>query len=543
MTKFNSNDVKYLSQEFDKFWGKIAAGENFALMRNADGELAIMQGRAVSAQEGNWKSPNYVTNLGKAIYQSLNIDAPDVYYAISCPCCDESAYNWYRSRIKNKNLTFSNIWINANFPSFREYFPRLKRDAVLIANYRARGKPIGNLNILSHYEISDDCISFWDESAGEMIEKIKSDYSNVNNLLYVVSAGPMSGPIIAELYRNNPHNCYIDFGSSIDIYYREYLSRPYMKKNNVYARRDCWMHQNANIESNISVVCSLFKKPESLILQVKAIKEQTIKPREIFLFQDGIPEDYTLDLKNPLKEYFDDIKVCEENVGVWGRFNYARSAKGKYICLFDDDTIPGSRWLENCYMHMLEEEGVYGTIGIVMTEEGKYPIGGHYRVGWENPYSKKAEVDFVGHSWFFKREWLDYMFDGTEKFQKFKYVAEDMCFSVQCLKHNIRTFVPPHPFWRRDFWGSNPQTANQYGKAEGSISLNSNNYVLMNNAVKMFEEEDWMPLYKRNIAYVQHLLHKIKYENSKDNASFFIKRVFRKIKRTLLKVKPARKNI
>jgi glycosyltransferase involved in cell wall biosynthesis len=529
-----TSEIKFLNQEFDLFWGKLIAGDNFALMRNADGELAIMQGRAVSAQEGNWKSPNHVTNLGKAIYDSLNIDDPNVYYAISCPCCDEPAYNWYRSRIKNKNLTFANIWINNNFIRFKECFPRLKRDAVLIAKHRAAGKPIGNLNILAHYEISDDCISFWDENAHEMLEKIKSEHGDKNNLLYVVSAGPMSGPIIAELYRNNPRNCYIDFGSSIDIYYRGYISRPYMKKNNIYARRNCWMHLNANIESDISVVCTLFKKPESLIQQIKAINGQTIKPREILLFQDGIPENYKIELKSPLKDCFDGINTSEKNIGVWGRFDYARNAKGKYICLFDDDTIPGSRWLENCYTHMIEQEGIYGTIGIVMTEKGKYPFGGHYRVGWGNPLSKKAEVDFVGHSWFFKREWLDYMFDGTEKFQNLKYVAEDMCLSAQCSKHNIKTFVPPHPYRLLEYWGSNPVTADRFGKAEGSISLDTNNYALMNKAVEMFEEENWIPLYKRDNPYVHKLLHDIKREKMIYSVSHFIKRVFRKAGKILL---------
>jgi glycosyltransferase involved in cell wall biosynthesis len=529
-------DKKYLDQEFDKFWGMLVSGINFSLLRNADGELAIMQGKAVSAQEGNWKSPDYITNLGKALYESLKIEEPNVYYAISCPCCDEPAYNWYRSRIRNKNLTFSNIWINCNFPRFKELFPSLNRDAVLIANYRAKGKSIGNLNILSHYEISDDCISFWDNEAENMIENIIKDYGRQKNLLYVVSAGPMSGPIIAKLYKNNPCNCYIDFGSSIDVYYRGYVSRPYMKKNSIYAHRNCWMHRDANIESNISVVCTLFKKPESLIRQITAINNQTIKPLEILLFQDGISENYNLDLKSPLKECFDDIKISEENVGVWGRFCYAKNAKGKYICLFDDDTIPGSRWLENCYMNMLEQEGIYGTIGIVITEKEKYPFGGHYRVGWGNPYSKKAEVDFVGHSWFFKREWLEYMFDDTEKFQEFKYVAEDMCLSFQCLKRNIKTFVPPHPYWQHEFWGSMPETAKIFGKADGSISLNKNNYILMNKAMILFENDNLNFLYRRNKPYVQWLFNAIKYEIFCGNALFFIKKIFRKVKKILLKI-------
>jgi hypothetical protein len=309
-----------------------------------------------------------------------------------------------------------------------------------------------------------------------------------------------------------------------------------MKKNNIYAHRNCWMHKNANIESDISAVCTLFKKPESLMQQIKAINNQTINPREILLFQDNIPENYKIELKSPLKDFFDEIMISKKNVGVWGRFNYARSAKGKYICLFDDDTIPGSRWLENCYMNMCKHEGVYGTIGIVMTEKGRYPFDGHYRVGWGNPYSKKAEVDFAGHSWFFKREWLNYMFDGTEEFQNFKYVAEDMCLSVQCAKHNIKTFVPPHPYRNLDFWGSNPELADRFGKAEGSISLNINNYVLMNKAIKIFEKDNWSPLYKRDSSYVRHLLQSIKYEKFIFTLRKLVKKIFRKIKNITKKV-------
>ena len=238
-------------------------------------------------------------------------------------------------------------------------------------------------------------------------------------------------------------------------------------------------------------------------------------------------------MTEPLRGYFDDIRVSEKNDGVWARFNYARSAKGRYICLFDDDTIPGSRWLENCYANMVEEEGVYGTIGIVITEKGKYPFGGHYRVGWGNPYSKKVEVDFVGHSWFFKREWLEYMFDGTEKYQDFKYAAEDMCLSVQCLKRNIKTFVPPHPHGKLDFWGSNPETAERFGKVAGSVSLNRNNYILMNRAIRMLEEENWDPLYKRTSACIAWIHSGIRNEKFCFEIMRFIKRAFRKIKKIL----------
>lgn len=499
-------DKIYLDQEFDKFWKKIKNGENFAFMRHADGERSIMLGEAVAAQEGNWKSPNYVSKLGKDIYASLMIDEPNAYYAISCPCCDNPAYYWYMSRIKTKNITFSNLWINANFSKFKELFPTLNRDAVLIANHRATGHKIGNLNILKNYEINDDCISFWENEAPDMIQQIKNDFGSQNNILYVVSAGPMSGPIIAELYKNNPNNCYIDFGSAIDIYYRENISRPYMTPGNVYAQRNCWMYNPQITNFDVSVVLNLYKRPENLQLQLDALSKQTLMPKEILLYQDGTSE--TVKIPDNIKDKFDFIEISPENKGVWARFDFAkRVAKSHYVCVFDDDTIPGSRWLENCMTEMLKQEGLYGTIGIVMKNPQKYPEGfgkNYFRVGWEGNLAHTAEVDFVGHSWFFKKEWLKYLFEAPTQIQQCKLCGEDMSFSYELLKHGIKTFVPPHPKNDLELFGSNPQKAWELGTNKHAISMNENNLNNMKIAVS-YIIDDWQTLCHRRKKYVNEL--------------------------------------
>jgi hypothetical protein len=485
----------HLSDEFNKFIEKIQNGENFALMRNADGELAIMEGRSVSAQEGNWVSPNYVSNLGKAIFESLQLKADNVYYAISCPCCDKRAYYWYMSRVADRNnVTFANIWINANYNRFKEEFPKIKRDAVLIANFRAESHKIGNLNILKHYKISDDCISFWDKEAPNMLNEIKKEYGDKNDILYVVSAGPMSAPIIADLYENNPNNCYVDFGSSIDIYYREGVTRPYMKKGNVYAERNCWMYNPREVSFDVTAVCTLYKRPESLVKQIEALERQSLKPKELLLFQDGIADYYKIEMLDSLKQKFSKIRIADHNMGVWERFNLAREADSQYVCVFDDDTIPGDRWLENCHDNMMNQKGIYGTNGIVMTDEKTYPLGGYFMVGWKGPVKERTEVDFVGHSWFMERQCLEYMFDGTEKFQKIKYAAEDMCLSVKAKEKGIRTFVPPHPNTDKTLWGSTPIFGDRFGNAVEALSFNMNNLKKMQKAIAGFVKEGWKPL-------------------------------------------------
>jgi glycosyltransferase involved in cell wall biosynthesis len=254
-----------------------------------------------------------------------------------------------------------------------------------------------------------------------------------------------------------------------------------------------------NSNSDISVVLTLYKKPEALRRQLEAIKNQTIRPKEICLFQDGIANDYKIELQESLLSEFDKVCICTENKGVWERFSFAKTLTGKYVCIFDDDTIPCPKWIENCYYNMQKQEGIYGTIGIVLTKKQNYPFGGYYRVGWARPYYKIAEVDFVGHSWFLKREWLEWMFEGTEEYQKLKYVAEDICLSVQCQKHGIKTYTPAHPWREPDVWGAVPKFSLKWGMAWGSVSSSEENTKKMNEAIVKFKNDNWHPLYKTNV--------------------------------------------
>ena len=524
---FRKHDVIRLTKEFDKFWKKIERKENFTLLRYGDGERAMMSGESVKAQEG-WESPNKIGKLGLDLLGTLNLTNNNVYYGISCPCCDPRAYYWYSSRIQNKNRTFANLWVNKNYCKFIKHFNKLKRDAVLIANYRAKGAKIGNLNILAHYEIGDDCVSFWENEASNLIQKIKNDWGDKNNILYVVSAGPMAEPIIAELYKNNPNNCYIDFGSVLDEYYKE-TSRPYMTKGAIYAKRNCWMDNPDTTNFDVSVVLNLYKRPENLKLQLEAIETQSLKPKEIILYQDGTADGSKIEIPEDIKNRFNKIIVSNENKGVWERFRVAKEhASSKYVSIFDDDTIPGSRWLENCHFEMINKEGLYGTIGILTNNIAAYPLSGFFKAGWDNPLDGTVEVDLVGHSWFFKREWLDDLFSVPKEIQKFKIAGEDMSFSYALLKNRgIKTFVPPHPKDKLEFFGSNPTLAHKLGTSECAISMNNDNYKTMNKAVKILLDNGWKTLEKRNPLYIEHVKACIK--NGKYVKFSFLKAMFSRL--------------
>ena len=517
--------LKRLNRALDFFIDKILRGENFALVRNADGEYAIMNGKSVIAQE-KWVSPPYISALGHSIYDSLDVVDTRYHYAISCPCCDKEAYYWYSSRIKSKNITFSNIWVNCNFRYFKKAFERIKRDAVLIANYRAKGAKIGNLNIIKHYAIDDDCIGFWENNAREMIDSIKRDFKDSRDLLFVLSAGPMSSPIIKELFLHNPNNTYVDFGSSIDSYYHTKDTRPYQDRHSIYGSRNCYIYED--FDCDVSVVLTLYKRGEVLGEQVNALLNQSIKPREIILFVDADSSNaqstqqsthestsqsiyesnshstsplthkstqHSIHKSIPqgLESAFDNIIRVDYNVGVWGRFAGGLLVKSKYVCFFDDDTIPAHRYLENCHYESLRRDGLYGGIGILSNDLAKYPFDlAHRTFGWnDNPpfalnNKKTIRVDFVGHAWFLKKDYLGAMWIGSNEFYRLNNVAEDAYLSFALKKYlNINTYVPPHK--DRDFFSSIKGEA--YSKDGQAISSSEPNLAKMNAALKILKHK------------------------------------------------------
>ena len=350
-----------LKEEYQKYWQKIVAGENFALVRYADAERMLMTGKKFTSREG-WQADKGVTRLGADLKNSLGLVDENFIYGISCPCCDSEAYYWYLNNLRGCKVTFSNIWVNANFAKFWEDFHKLKRDAVLITNYRGQGKKFGQLNIKKHYFVNDDCVNFWERECPLLIQKIISETGREKNLLYAVSAGPLSELIIKALYENNPHNCYIDFGSALDLMTHGQTRASYVRKDSPTSNKNCWMFNRYKVDFDVDVVLSAYKRPQVLAQQFEAIKNQTLKPRRIFLYQDAVKVgEKKIVLDEKILKQLDGYEIAAENGGVWKRFEYAsKKTLSPYVCVFDDDTIPGQRWLENCHMNAAQTGGGAG---------------------------------------------------------------------------------------------------------------------------------------------------------------------------------------
>lgn len=235
------------------------------------------------------------------------------------------------------------------------------------------------------------------------------------------------------------------------------------------------------INPKISVVLNVFKRSKYFKQQLESIKVQSITPFEILVWENGqeqVPES----LRDGLV-----ISRSNYNFGVWARFAYALNCTGDYICILDDDTIPGTRWLENCYQTIVETPGLLGTRGLVFQNPLSYSLNSE--VGVYAPNESTKRVDIVGHSWFFKKEWLSaYWFESNNKFNSLL-AGEDIHFSYALQKNlDLPTLVPPHPENKFEFWGSNPKLAIEYGSGSESISTSKEGLKRFENALQHYRK-------------------------------------------------------
>jgi len=220
---------------------------------------------------------------------------------------------------------------------------------------------------------------------------------------------------------------------------------------------------------DITVILTLYKRPYTLIEQLIAIQNQSIQPESIILWKNYAENIFLPEIPENLKKNLTIIDSTN-NFGVWARFSLGLLAKTKYVCIFDDDTIPGKDWFKNCLDTMKVKRGLLGTIGIIFKEGNNYE--GKVRYGWDGPSENIEQVDIVGHSWFFEREWLSELWKFNPDYDTMLCAGEDIAFSYQLQQIGINTYVPPHPVNNINLWGSIPNTAWKYGNDNASIYLN-----------------------------------------------------------------------
>lgn len=189
---------------------------------------------------------------------------------------------------------------------------------------------------------------------------------------------------------------------------------------------------------SITTILNIYRRPQYLDMQIKSILDQSVKGNHIWAWRNNHEDSLQLDLEKVtgLDRWFN----SNYNWKFYGRFAAALLADTEYVAIFDDDTIPGSDWFKNCLDTMSKQEGILGSAGVTLNSS---LYSDHVRCGWPTNNENIERVDLVGHAWFFKREWLKYLWH--EKPFTWNN-GEDIQFSYLAQKYGgIQTYCPPHP--------------------------------------------------------------------------------------------------
>jgi hypothetical protein len=231
-------------------------------------------------------------------------------------------------------------------------------------------------------------------------------------------------------------------------------------KNNVFAPAP---PQTTEPHSDITVILNAYRRPYNLKMQIEALRNQSRPPKHIWLWVNAHEDNEGFDFKSL---NVDRVFANDYNWKFYGRFAAALLADTEYIAIYDDDTIPGNRWHENCLTTMKTHEGILGSAGILLNSD-RYM--NHQRCGWPTQNAETTEVDLVGHAWFFKRDWLRYLWQ--EKPTTWDN-GEDIQFAFMAKIHGgVPTYCPPHPPDDKTLHGS--ILGNELGIDNKATSTNS----------------------------------------------------------------------
>ncbi len=243
--------------------------------------------------------------------------------------------------------------------------------------------------------------------------------------------------------------------------------------------------------NKVTTILNVYKRLPYLEDQLQSIRNQTV-PTDIWI-------DYTIAEGNEfydLTEFGPDLKInahINQNLYHFGRFYYALNVKTPYVFICDDDIIPGEKYIENC-IREIEENGdcLLGGYGLVLDpKENKYKPLRTY--GWCSITSggipKTVDVDFVGHCWFIKTEYLKYI--AYE--QPLTHLnGEDMHFSYMLQKHaNIPVKVISQDPRDPSGWICDPRKGMRYGTDKHATSVRKDHLEFRHQIVEHQRKKGW----------------------------------------------------
>lgn len=233
-------------EDHDEALRLIEQSDSFALARFADGEASVLRNITVGNKDGWLFKKDKNLAFRRDLRLSLLCTDKNYYYGLSCSCCDETNHKFLLENVKapQENLTFSNIWVNANYPSFNEKFlPTIKKTGkpvILCSGSKARISELEKfVHVTDFIPIPGNCVVHWEKYRDHVRGLLDLKATQYKNAIFLIAVGPFSEIVIHQMWQANPQNIYLDIGSTLDPFLFRRNSRCYHTSGHFLSKRVC----------------------------------------------------------------------------------------------------------------------------------------------------------------------------------------------------------------------------------------------------------------------------------------------------------------
>ena len=206
------------------------------------------------------------------------------------------------------------------------------------------------------------------------------------------------------------------------------------------------------LPNEVTLILCVYRR-KHLFAQLERAWLQTVRPKLVYIWQNQHLVDVRPDIEKAQLQFPGfEIKLIhfDGNFMYHGRFLLPLSFTTEFSCVWDDDILPGRRWLET------SRNGCRATGGALIGGNGRFVMS--LQRARQGPKGKKiveqpegdscedrvrlTKVDYVGHSWFFPTDHVRYLWDFPWLTWR---TGEDMQFAFALQRHNISSYVAAQP--------------------------------------------------------------------------------------------------
>ena len=197
-----------------------------------------------------------------------------------------------------------------------------------------------------------------------------------------------------------------------------------------------------------SLIITTYNWPEALLLVLKSVEEQSIRPDEVVIADDGSKEETTNIIKKfSQKTKLNIIHSWQEDIGYrlsMSRNKAIKKSKGEYIVMIDGDMILHPNFIEDHINFARQGTFVQGVRAKISDSKSKEILKNH------SILFKQFDVSLKSKRYSIRNKLLSFLFSGKKYFNKLNmFLGCNMAFfRKDCL--NVNGFNEDFIGWGRD---------------------------------------------------------------------------------------------